>query len=270
MNFAIPFMRNFKYLNEDIQLNINYKPEIKELDNFIGEYKNHRVNLIIKDFNSAIDLDIIKTLVEKYQDSEIIVCLPIYTVDLEEIFNENNIKHYYNELVTSWDKFQGFLSLNVTDIFVAEEILFSAETLSFNAKQHNKKLRAFCNVCQSSWDKTPSIKTFFVRPEDLFLYNDIIDTFEFYVDEKDYVKMNTLYEIYTKNKKWYGKLSEIIVGYEGKEDSRFIIPNFGNKRLNCGKKCMYGIKPSCHICDRVQELEQLLKKEKIAVKIENK
>jgi hypothetical protein len=85
--------------------------------------------------------------------------------------------------------------------------MFSAQILSKAAKQKNKSLRAFCNVCQSSWDYTPSIKTFFIRPEDLSLYEGIIDTFEFYTDEKDATKINALYEIYTKDKVWNGKLS---------------------------------------------------------------
>ena len=270
MNIAVPFTNNFKYMNQPVQFNINYKPEIKKLDDFIEKYGNHRINLIIKNFKSEEDIKIIKALREKYPECELISCLPFYAADLEQILVQNGLPHYYNEFITNWDRFNGFLSLDVTDIFVAEELMFSAKILSDAAKKCGKSLRAFCNVCQSSWDKTSSLKTFFIRPEDFYLYEGIIDTFEFYVDEKDATKISTLYEIYTKDKTWYGKLSQIIVGYEGAEDNRFILPRFGQKRLNCQKVCARGIHPTCHICDRIQELEQTLKAEKIAIVFDKK
>lgn len=129
--------------------------------------------------------------------------------------------------------------------------MFNAKIISFYAKKNNKSLRSFCNICESSWDETPSLKTFFIRPEDIDLYNNYIDTFEFYADPTDATKINTLYEIYTKDKSWFGKLNEIILGYEGDEDNRFIIPRFGEQRLNCDKSCIKNIKPFCRICDRI-------------------
>lgn len=178
--------------------------------------------------------------------------------------------HYYNEFVTDWDKFQGFLHLNVTDIFIAENLAFDLKNLSINAKKYNKSLRSFCNICESSWDDTPSLKTFFIRPNDITLYKKYIDTFEFYEDENSIAKINTLYKIYTKDNKWFGKLNEIIVGYEGEEDNRFIISNFGEKRLNCKKRCMCGIEPNCHICDRIVELSKTLKDKNLFVTIDKK
>lgn len=226
--------------------------------------------MLIKDFDSKVDFPIIKILKERFPDTELVLCFPVYNPQLEKVLNEEQMPHYYNEFVTTWDRFHGFLSLNVTDIFVAEELAFSAKILSDNAKNVNKKLRVFCNICQSSWDKTESLKTFFIRPEDLHLYEGIFDTIEFYTDEKDVVKLNVLYEIYIKNRAWFGPLAEIIVGYNGKEDSRFIAPRFGEKRVNCEKKCVKGVDSTCHLCDRIQELEKVLKTAKIGIEIDKK
>ncbi len=268
MQFAVPFVRDFKYINQNVQFNINYKPKIKELDEFIEKYKTHRINMIFDIEFQEDDIKIIKALLEKYPECELISCFPFYQPNIEELLVENNIPHYYSEFITTWDKFQGFLSLEVTDIFIAEELAFSAKILSKNAKKNGKSLRAFCNVCQSSWDRTESIKTFFVRPEDIYLYDGIIDTFEFYVDSRNVTKINTLYEIYAKDQFWHGNLSQIIVGYIGDENSQYMLPRFGEHRLNCGKSCAQGIKPSCHICDKIIELEEFLKSEKIAVQID--
>lgn len=270
MNFAIPFSRQFKYPNQNIQWNIKYKPKIKQLNNFIEAYGTHRINLLITDFKEERDCQIISTLRQKFPDTELITCLPLYNQNLENILNEYNLPHYYNEFITDWDRFQGFLELNVTDIFIAENLAFNVKILSENAKKNNKALRSFCNVCESSWGKTPSLKTFFIRPEDLYLYEDYIDTFEFYIDDTAPARLNVLYEIYTKDQEWFGKLNEIIIGYEGEEDSRFIIPRFGEVRLDCNKRCMQGVKPTCHICDRIIELSKTLEDQHILVTINKK
>lgn len=262
MNFAIPFSQKFKYFNEsNIQININYKPKIKELDTFLKEYGAHRINLYIEKLNYNRDFEIIQALKEKYSQTQLILSLPAYSKELEQKLQEFKLPHYYNELITTWDRFIGFLSLDITDIFIAQELVFSAKTLSNLIKKYNKNinLRAYCNVCQSSWDSTPSIKTFFIRPEDLQLYENIINTFEFFADIKTPEKFNTLYEIYTKDKKWFGKLNEIIVGFQGEEDSRYFLPFFGEKRLNCKKTCITQDSISCNLCDRIMELSHTFK-----------
>lgn len=268
MNFAVPFVRGFKYLDqENVQYNIKYKPKIKELDNFLSVYGSHRINLMISEIDPQNDFKILNALKEKYPDTKLVLCISTYKKEIEQILNENNFLHYYNELVTSWDKFHGFLKLNVTDIFVAEDLCFSCEALSYNAKEKNIELRVYCNVCQSSWNETPSLKTFFIRPEDISLYAKYIDTFEFYANELDTTRINTLYQIYAKDQEWHGNLKDLIIGYEGEEDSQFLIPRFGEKRLNCNKKCNKNIPPHCFLCDRIAELGKLFKDNDILIKI---
>ena len=269
MNFAIPFFRKFKYFNEDgIQLNINYKPHIKELKSFIQQYGNHRINLIIdNNFNIQRDLEIISNLRICFPNVKIITCLPFFTEQIEKKMQEKHLPHYYNEYISSWDKFSAFLSLDVSDIFITEELAFEIKDVSNLAKKHHKALRVFCNICQSPWDKMLSLKTFFIRPEDIDLYSDYIDTIEFYFKEKEYHSINVLYEVYAKDKKWFGLLNEIIINYNGQEDNRFIFPNFGNARLNCGKRCLK--QKTCKICDRILQLNSVLKEKNIFIEINN-
>ena len=264
MNYAIPFTMKFKYFHQNnIQINIKYKPKIDELNSFIKVYGGtHRINLIITDFIQDVDIEILLALKETYPDYELVVCIPFYTPQVEEILTKNNIPHYYNEYVTTWDRFQGFLNLNITDLFISDSLAFDLNAISFNAKKKNIKIRCYCNTCESSWKDTPSIKTFFIRPEDLHLYQKYIDTIEFYTDKKN---INVLYEIYVKDRKWFGKINEIITGYIGDEDNRFLISDFGERRLNCQKRCMKGIEPTCHMCDHVIELSKTLKEKNIIV-----
>ena len=261
-NFAIPFVQKFKYLNnENVQFNINFKPKIKQLENFLTIYGSHRINIYCSDFNYDKDIQIVKLLKEKF---DFVLCFPEYSKELESKLNKDNLPHFYQEMIYTWDRFFGFLDLNVTDIVIGNEFAFNLKTIAEKAKEKNKKIRCYCNICQSTWEENSGIKTFFIRPEDIELYSNYIDTFSFVVEEKDFVRINTLYEIYSEKQKWFGQLKELIINYTGEEDSRFILPLFSEKRLNCGKKCI--LNNLCHICDRIIDLGESLKEKNLIIK----
>lgn len=274
MNFAVPFMRKFEFFEDPVELNIKYKPEIDKLVNFIEQYgEKHRINLLYSNFDVPNDIKILQALQEKFPTYKIVAALPYYSLELEQAINTAGIPHYYITFVTNWQLLQGFLTLNVTDIFLAENLMFDIIKVKemLLQKKKNVALRSYCNICEGAWSQTPSIKKFFIRPEDLPLYENLIDTFEFFLPDAllSVTRLNTLYTIYTCDKYWFGKFNEIITGYEGDEDSRFIISTFGEQRLKCRQKCMSNLEPTCHICDRIIELGKALKDKNIMVQIDN-
>lgn len=267
MNFAITYTNKFPYMqNENVEFNINYKPKVKSLDNFISQYGDkHRINLIFKKdtFQEERDIPIIKALLEKYTDYEIVVRLPYYTQELEQILVKNEVPHYYFDLISSWDTLKGFLSLDVTDIYIIEDLCFNYGNVRFLLKNSNKKLRTFCNICQSSWKGAESIKTFFIRPEDVGLYEPFFDTLEFVPLVKDNpLTESVLYDVYSNKRKWTGQLKEIIADYKGEQDSRCFLPIFANQRLNCGHRCSYS---SCQLCTHIAAAALTMNQHDIAI-----
>lgn len=258
--FAVPFYRQFKYFDDDVQLNIIYKPKIKQLAEFIKDYRTHRINFIIPEFNKDRDSEIFETLNDLFSDAELVLCFPYYDDWFQNWSNEHQIKHYYQHFVNSWENLERFLSYNVTDIKVGENLAFNAEKISKIAKEKGVSLRVFCNVCQRKIESTiPSIKGFFIRPEDIDLYSEYFDTFELAYPNMDATRLNTLYEIYAKDKIWDGRVKQIIVGYEGNEDNTFLI-GFGKRRSHCDRKCYQatGVEKCC-FCDRLIDLNKTIK-----------
>ena len=261
MKFAIPYTRKFNHFDrDDYQLNINYRPNIKALDAFIEKFKDKRINLIISlipteqfEFEQQRDLDVIQILVDKYPETKIVTCFPYYSEYIEDRLNEKNIPHYYEQQVKNWSRFRGFLSLNVTDIFIAEDLCFDLPAVKNAAQEKNINLRCYCNIAESSWVNTPSLKTFFIRPIDIQLYAEFIDTFEFYNINKNI--LNVLYQVYAIKKQWFGQLKEIITNYKSDQDERYLPGIFGEKRLKCRLKCMRN-PTDCQICDRIVQLSE--------------
>lgn len=77
-------------------------------------------------------------------------------------------------------------------------------------------------------------------------------------------KQDTYYNIYKKDKEWFGNLGEIIIGFNDIIDSRYIIPRFAKKRIKCGRECMKG--GPCKICDRIVNLSHNLEEAGLIVK----
>ena len=185
-----------------------------------------------------------------------------YSKELFELLDETGLPYYLNKVITTIDQFQGLIKTNVTDILIGENLGFHLGELRFFAQENNKKLRAFVNVAQSSWsDKESSITDFFIRPNDIKHYALCIDTFEFWEETE---RQNILYEIYVKDGFWYGNLNEIISGYKGNTYNENILPIFVEKRINCGKKCMYGY--DCNWCNRIQKLASTLTKKDLVIR----
>jgi len=170
------------------------------------------------------------------------------------------IPYFFINPVTTIDQLYGLILYHPTDMYICEELGFYLDKISAILHKNNIKIRVFPNICQSSFIETPSLKTFFIRPEDISIYANFVDVFELLID-KD--KQQILFKIY-KQEKWAGKLKDIIPTFKGDLDSRYLLGNFGAIRAKCGKRCLY--KPgTCTICDRFNEVADTFKNNKIII-----
>ena len=216
---------------------------------------------------STIDASMFKALSDKYSNLKLII--DINDEKSLELVQKNEIPFFFSNYANSIDKVHGYMSYHPTDMYITEELGFSIDKVSTLLHNNNIKVRVFPNICQSNYPKTPSLKTFFIRPEDIHIYSNFVDVFELMVSEN---RQKNIFEIY-KNEKWFGEINEIIPSFKGKFDSKFVLPNFPIVRTQCGKRCMY--KPgSCAICDKYMDLAESFEKGQIGIipkghKVEN-
>lgn len=255
MKYCLDFRRKTKEVLKEVD-EINFVFDLASLLDFLEEYKDKRINVSINNE----DVDKIIKIYKENPNLNIYIKLPFYSKEIADKMKSAKIPFFYATLVNNWDVFKGFVDLGVSDIFVTEALGFELDKVAAIAHANNIGLRAFPNVCQSTWDETPTLKKFFIRPEDTKIYEKYIDVFEFFGSPD---KQKIFYKIY-KEEKWFGKLGELILGFNFDLDSRFIIPNFAEQRVKCGKKCLKGER--CQICERIVDLSKTLEKSKIIVK----
>lgn len=272
MKYCIDFKKNFKYINEVDEITIEYNRKDTSLLEFLLLYKDKRVNIYItdaKDFLENNDLDRFIAISKDYPNLNYYLKLrnPAYNEDAfhlyEKIREETNILYFFDTLVSDWDTLWGYIEMLPLDIYITEDLCFELDKVSSILHKYGIKVRTFPNVCQTKWNKTPSLKTFFIRPEDVDIYEKYIDTLEFF-GRSDSIE--TMYKVYAIDKKWFGPLKELIIGFKSDMDSRFIIPRFAEKRIRCGKKCLKG--GTCNVCSKIEQLSKVLKENNLLVQID--
>ena len=271
MKYCLDFNKHSPYMAEADELNIIYDAKDRDLVQFLKDHASQRINLTLRNLEEALknkEIERIFVIREENPELNISIKIPYYdrknenlTKSLEII--KNKIPFYFDTLVNDWDTFLGMINLGVSDIYIVEELGFQLDKISSIAHKNNIQIRCFPNVCQTEWAGTDVLKTFFIRPEDVQVYEPYVDVLEFWGIK---TKQDTYFEIYSKDKKWFGPLNEILIGFENDLDSRFTIPRFAERRISCNRQCLKG--GNCHICDRIWDLSKTLQSANLFVDIE--
>lgn len=271
MKYCINYKKNFKYINEIDELTINYNRKDTSLQDFLLLFKDKRINIYIEDSKSFLENNDLNRFIEiknKYPSLNFYFKLRNPAIDkdslllFKKIKEKTSIPYFFEVFINDWDILYGYINMKVSDIYIAEALCFELDKVSPLLHNHGIKIRTFPNVCQTSWKETPPLKTFFIRPEDVDIYSNYIDTLEFF---SNLSSIETLYKIYAIDQKWFGKLAELITGFNSTIDNKFIAPNFAERRINCNKKCLKGGK--CDICNKIETLSKVLEKNNLLFKI---
>ena len=245
--FCLNYYPSQKYLQDADELKIRYRPADRTLKDFLEVYQNRTIIIDVTDSFEEVDAQLLKGLYDKYKNIKII--FDFYNKEFLARAQQIEIPFFFTNLITTIDQLHGLLKYNPTDMYICEELGFSLDKISKILHDNNVRVRVFPNICQSSFPETPSIKTFFIRPEDIPFYQKYVDVFQLIIDQD---RQRVLHKIYN-NHKWLGPIDEIIPSFKDYLDNRYVLNNFGQIRSRCGKRCMLD-PSSCDVCGRFQDL----------------
>lgn len=273
MKYCVQYKRDFKYLNDVDEITINFRASDTTLVDFLLLHQKQRINIYIDDEDDFISNNCVKlfnAIVSEHPEiNNFVFKLKDYkrgTVkEIVEILKNNKMKYFFEVFIKDWDTLLGYVELHPSDIYIVESLGFEIASIAQLLHTAGIQVRCFPNVGQSAWKEAPALKKFFIRPEDVYIYEPYIDVLEFFGRENS---IETYYKIYAIDKKWFGKLNEVIIDFNNEEiDSRFILPEFAVRRLNCGKRCLKG-RP-CKICEAIKELAEVLESHNLMIKTVN-
>lgn len=269
--FAFTYYRNNDFINKCDEIIITWHRSNTLLD-FLKEHNTQRVIIDIpnaKEFLAAGGPEYFDLLAQDNSVKNWVLRLP--SLFSEDTFSQNDIKKYFTNTnipfffhyyISSYDMLKGIIDLGVSDVYIANELGFNLPKIHKVTQEAKINLRIVPNISQSIWWKTNPLISFWVRPEDIQTYAPHVDVFEI-ASLDNGKKDQALYKAYVVDKKWFGKLDEIIQGLNGDIDSRFLHPQWAETRVECDKRCLKGGR--CRMCYTLDELASSLEKIKVTV-----
>lgn len=270
MKYCVQYS-NKSYITEKVdEIIIRYdKNKILNLfDDYIPSHQDKQ-RIIVDIWDDSEELKALETIIQIHKERpELKFDLRVnnYNEDFIEKLKSADIPYFYRDLANNWDIFLGLLKLNVSDIYIVEQMGFELDKIAKIAHDKNVKIRIYPNIAQSGFKGTEDIYKFFVRPEDIDIYEKYVDIYEILTSDK--AKEKVFFEVYKNDKKWFGNLNELILDFDMDLDSKYIIPRFAEKRVRCGRECLKG--GNCAICQRIIDLSKNLENANLIVTIDKK
>ena len=250
MNYCMTYDNRSRHLKDFNEVILKYTHKTSEIIEHIKNYEQEqRVILNIQELENAVDCKDILCAAAGVHSNIAIMGSITQLAAMKEI----GLPYFLITVASSWDTLNGYINMGVSDVYVGNEFAFDLKTIASVCKEHNVKVRVYANVAQTDCPAVENtITQFFIRPEDITLYEPLVDVIEFYgpLDRQD-----VLYEIYTKQR-WLGDLSDLILGLKDKVNNTLITGAFGMLRINCKKRCGYS--KACNICTRYLSVDKTI------------
>lgn len=243
------------------EISIRYEGQNEELVTFLQAHPQQKITLVIPHLDQFFickSWEVINAIHETYPELDFSVCFSevgafqLIDNDMQESARALQVPYYFGFMATNFDQLYYLCERGVSEVYLAEDICFDLVRARRVCDRYGVKIRVFPNVAQANVRDNPGHKKFFIRPEDVEIYADVIDTLEFW-GEPD--RQEIFYRIY-KSGRWFGQLKEIIADLNIEFDSRCIVPGFAQSRKTCGRKCMKG--DNCKICDSILSISRKL------------
>lgn len=252
MEYCLKYTNICTKLNRVKEIQIKYI-EDKGLITFLEKHSSQRVNLLINadDFSES-EIKKLIAIRKTYPQYDFAVALNRYYPPLLEQLQAADLKYYVAAPCLEWETLHALLSFGVSDVNVSGPLAFEltkVKTALLFADQ-KVQIRVTPNMIVKTLPETPDLIGFFIRPEDVEVYEGFVDIMEF----EGLELQDTFYSIYAENKRFIGNLNQCIYNFKEPVDNKGLIPLFGERRRDCGRQCLQGGR-----CKRCYSLASLAK-----------
>lgn len=261
MKYCVQYYKDFRY--NDIIDEIIYTYN----DNIVNDITNagwKDTQRIIIDVFAEEDSDTILPILQmcKKVHSNIVICLGTWQINLTQKLKEIDYPFFFLNTANTNDEVYALIKKGASDVYITESLAFNIVNVGTYCKDKGINVRIIPNVAQYKAGYKDEIEDpykFFVRPEDVELYESYADVFEIKAPTD---KLSIIYEIY-RNKQWMGDLGRLITGFSEPFYNSGLVPYFGPERLKCGQRCM---QEKCNLCQQMKELAAKFKDNDLTLK----
>lgn len=159
---------------------------------------------------------------------------------------ETSIPYYTPYTPNTPYELNSLISLGVSQVNLNSPLLFQLPSLPTTVSY-----RCIANVANDGFFPPNPPIDFYILPQTLPTYSPYITTLSF--EDASPHKEEALFRIYSKDG-WSGKVSDLISNCPTTSLNRLIPPDFAEKRINCGQRCL--TTSGCRFCYRIFHLAE--------------
>lgn len=237
------------YLEQFQEIKFTFKRTDNTFLDFLQKFSAKSLLINLENDTNENDFKLFRAISKQYPN--IIYTCWHEATHIWRALQQYELPFFFNNKAADIDVVNQYYWDGARDIYISNALAF--QLLSIHKAYPAINIRVLPDIAQTrAAIISTDIDAFFIRPEDIHYYENIVSTFEF-AHEK--TKQHVMLEIY-KSGVWRGKLNEIILYLNSDIDNRAILEIFGEVRLNCGKKCLKG--NTCRICSEIYNLSNTL------------
>jgi hypothetical protein len=236
-----------KYLQQADEIKVEYRDR-KALLDIVDDYPDKTIILQVPYFFDPEENDLDwqqLSIANKLLQGKLIICC--FSEVIANMAKLNDIKFYFGYPIQSAYQLQAVKAMGACYVRLGE-------TLFFNIKKTaavGVPIRVIPNIAYiDGLPREDGVCGTWIRPEDIHLYEDYVAAMEF--EDCKPTKEQALFRIYTQQKEWPGDLGLLITNFNHLGLNRLILPEVGEKRLDCRHICQLG--GHCRICYRAMDL----------------
>lgn len=261
MKFSIYYYKDFRHYDTIDEIILEYNSTKDNIISFVNKYYANNKRIVVDISQNINNIDDVMPIINMlYQDHKYLA-LKIAKKDYEKV-REAGIPFFFAEYCKTPDQVYAFIKKGCSDVYIVESLGFNLEEIGSYCKSKKVNVRVIPNVaqyCLGEGNQIPDEYKFFIRPDDIEVYEPYVDIFEI-AGPAD--RLSVVYEIY-KSGKWNGDLNELILGFNNEFPNTGIVPYFAPSRIKCKHKCM---QEKCFLCQGMQEISKQMIRTGLEVK----
>lgn len=257
MNYCLSAQVDKKYLEKVQEIRIKYR----NLDTLLDLYEiNPKASIIItlpsKEDKTKIRWSDIQNYNTMWQNK---IIIETDSFDIMDACKMLGIKYFYAIPISTFAELKALVDCGCCDVKIDAPLTHMLDKLD----NYDITLRMSPNIAYYAHiPRVDGVIGSWVRPEDVELYEEYIDVFEF--EDCDKAKEEALYRVYAEQKNWPSNLNNLITNLDYNATGKLVLPEFATARTFCGQKCLTGI--HCDLCykflnlasiDKIQSLDKI-------------
>lgn len=219
------------------------------LINYIDEFPNKDFILYVPKGVNELEWELYKAYTEKVANFS----LCIEDLNLAKECHKHNIDFYWAYPCFTWYDLNRLIELKPCYLILGAPLSFSIEKVYKKGKIPIRlnPTGIYDNYIPSSMN----IFSSWIRPEDVKYYEQYVAVLEFETEE---LKREAAFlRVYKEEKTWPGNLNLLLTTLGYNIDNRSIDEELGQRRMNCGQRCMSG--GACRLCETCFKLGNLIR-----------